>query len=61
LLRTSSEIKFKPTLPSTNIFVTLRLRIVDETNNGKQPTAVVQYGWSLEQKIIGMFEQLRGF
>jgi hypothetical protein len=41
---TFGEIRFNPALPSTNIFVTLRLQIVGETNNGKHPTAVVRSG-----------------
>jgi outer membrane protein assembly factor BamA len=35
LLRAYGKIKFRPAPPSTSIFVTLRLCIVCETNNGK--------------------------
>ena len=43
-LSTAEEIRFKPAPPSTNIFVTLRLRMVGETNIGKHPTAVMRSG-----------------
>ena len=38
------EIRFNTAPPSTNIFVTLRLWIIGETNNGKHPTVVVRSG-----------------
>src|SRR3954469_1925002 len=43
-LITAEEIKFSPAPPSTNILVTLRLRMVGETSIGKHPTAVVRSG-----------------
>ena len=61
LLTTTSEIKFRPALPSTNIFGTLRLRIVGETNNGKHPTTVVQSGWSSVSKMMGVLDHFSGF
>ena len=55
------EIKFRPAPPSTNIFVTLRLQIVGETNNGKHPTAVVRLGWSSVSKMRGVLDHFNGF
>ena len=48
-------------MPSTNIFVTLRLRIVGETNNGKHPTAAVRSGWSSVSKMMHVPENFSGF
>src|SRR6187401_603063 len=61
-LITAEEIKLRPAPPSTNILVTLRLRIVGETNIGKHPTAVVRSGWSSRSKMMGVpdhFSSLR--
>src|SRR6187399_1539061 len=56
---TGEEIRFKPDPPSTDILVTLRLRIVGDTNIGKHPTAVVRSGWSSMSKMIGVLDHLR--
>src|SRR6187401_2912788 len=53
---TADEIKFRPAPPSTSILVTLRLRIVGETNIGKHPTAVVRSGWSSRSKTMGVLD-----
>src|SRR6187401_1967406 len=58
-LITAEEIKLRPAPPSTNILVTLRLRIVGETNIGKHPTAVVQSGWSSRSKMMGVPDHFR--
>ena len=54
------EIRFKPAPPSTSILVTLRLRIVGETNISKHPTAVMRSGWSAISKMIGVLDHFRG-
>src|SRR3954467_871329 len=56
---TAEEIRFKPAPPSTSILVTLRLRIVGETNIGKHPTVVVRSGWSSISKMIGVLDHFR--
>src|SRR3954468_11044714 len=56
---TAEEIRFKPAPPSTSILVTLRLRIVGETNIDKHPTAVVRSGWSSISKMIGVLDHFR--
>ena len=61
LLITTGEIKFRSAPPSTSIFVTLRLHIVGETNNGKHPTAIVRSGWSSVSKMIGVLDNFSGF
>src|SRR3954466_8098724 len=55
----AEEIRFKTAPPSTSILVTLRLRIVGETNIGKHPTAVVRSGWSSISKMIGVLDHFR--
>src|SRR3954462_6991680 len=59
LRSTAKEIMLKPAPPSTSILVTLRLRIVGETNIGKHPTAVVRSGWSSISKMIGVLDHFR--
>ena len=56
---TAEEIRFKPAPPSTSILVTLRLRIVGETNIGKHPTAVMRSAWSSISKMIGVLDHFR--
>src|SRR6187399_1615367 len=58
-LITAEEIKFRTAPLSTNILVTLRLRIVGETNIGKHPTAVVRSGWSSMSKMMGVLDHFR--
>src|SRR3954470_559663 len=57
---TAVEIRFKSAPPSTSTLVTLRLRIVGETNIGKHPIAVVRSGWSSMSKTIGVLDHFRG-